>query len=472
MRPFGHRVLNAAQGLLSTTCHNVPLCPITRSRLQTKSISTIITTPRYSVRNTRQLQNSPILSRCYSTPTNDGKDKKPEDSPAPEPTTSSTAESTLKSETTTEAPPIPPKSDKRAPIYDKHHPLSEIFKNLPSQLEQRRSKLSKRFSKAMDELHVAAFTAGRRLNDVTGYSEIEALKRSIEEQERNVILSRERVKAAKDAYALAIANRSASQREVNELLQRKHAWSPSDLERFTSLYRNDHANEQAESKAADELAMSEREADAAQATLAKSILARYHEEQIWSDKIRRASTWGTWGLMGFNVLLFIVVQLGLEPWKRRRLVGGFEEKVREVIQEESLRNALLVQTREDAATATVSTAATAAVVAATPDAPDATSAPALATEVVDEQPPSYAEATAQTEDVSEFHIQDLIPEWKHDEDMTFWQQLVNFWEVLFSEDVVYITRSDLARVALSSMAVGSMLSTILGMLAMVMHYST
>lgn len=45
--------------------------------------------------------------------------------------------------------------------------------------------------------------------------------------------------------------------------------------------------------------------------------------------------------MGINVLLFVVVQLWLEPWKRRRLVGGFEEKVREVIQEEGLRAALL-----------------------------------------------------------------------------------------------------------------------------------
>jgi len=52
--------------------------------------------------------------------------------------------------------------------------------------------------------------------------------------------------------------------------------------------------------------------------LAKSILARYHEEQIWSDKIRQMSTWGTWGLMGLNVLLFIVFQIMIEPWRRRR----------------------------------------------------------------------------------------------------------------------------------------------------------
>lgn len=152
--------------------------------------------------------------------------------------------------------------------------------------------------------------------------------------------SRAAVQKAKEDYQSAISRRSASQREVNELLQRKHAWSPTDLERFTSLYRNDHTNEQAEVRASEALVEAERVADEAQAQLSRSILARYHEEQIWSDKIRRASTWGTWGLMGFNVLLFIVVQLGLEPWKRKRLVGGFEEKVREVIQEENEKVAL------------------------------------------------------------------------------------------------------------------------------------
>ncbi|KAA8901447.1 Mdm33 family-domain-containing protein [Sphaerosporella brunnea] len=220
-------------------------------------------------------------------------------------------------------------------------PNTEELKNLPSQQESRRSDASKRFSKAMDDLQTAVFTAGQKLNVLTGYSDIESLKKAIEAQERHVQASRQAVREAKEEYQNAINRRSASQREVNELLQRKHAWSPQDLERFTQLYRSDHTNEQAEIAAQEQLAQAERTADEAQAQLARSILARYHEEQIWSDKIRRASTWGTWGLMGFNVLLFIVVQLGLEPWKRRRLVGGFEEKVREVIQEENKKNQFL-----------------------------------------------------------------------------------------------------------------------------------
>ena len=121
---------------------------------------------------------------------------------------------------------------------------------------------------------------------------------------------------------------------MNELLQRKHAWTPNDLERFTELYRSDHANEQAEAAAQENLLTVERQAEEAAARLSASILARYHEEQIWSDKIRRMSTWGTWGLMGVNVLLFLVFQIGVEPWRRQRLVKGFEDKVMEALERE------------------------------------------------------------------------------------------------------------------------------------------
>ena len=146
--------------------------------------------------------------------------------------------------------------------------------------------------------------------------------------------TRSSLQRARDAYTKAVSQRSASQREVNELLQRKHAWNSADLERFTELYRSDHANEQAESAAQHELAETEKSAEEAASQLSKSILARYHEEQIWSDKIRRMSTWGTWGLMGVNVLLFLVFQIGVEPWRRKRLVKGFEDKVMEALERE------------------------------------------------------------------------------------------------------------------------------------------
>lgn len=130
---------------------------------------------------------------------------------------------------------------------------------------------------------------------------------------------------------------------MNELLQRKHAWSTPDLERFTLLYRNDHTNEVSEVETQEALSRAEREAEEAAASLSKCILSRYHEEQVWSDKIRRMSTWGTWGLMGMNVLLFLVFQIAVEPWRRRRLVKGFEDKVVEALEKEKALNHFAAQ---------------------------------------------------------------------------------------------------------------------------------
>ncbi|CAG8897703.1 unnamed protein product [Penicillium egyptiacum] len=209
---------------------------------------------------------------------------------------------------------------------------------LPSYLESRRSKWSKQFTTVMDNLQSNVFVAGQRLNDLTGYSSIEALKNDIQFHENRLRTARAKVKEAKEEYTAAINRRSTSQREVNELLQRKHAWSSTDLERFTLLYRNDHTNEVAETETSQALSAAEREAEEAAAQLSKSILSRYHEEQVWSDKIRRMSTWGTWGLMGVNVLLFLVFQILVEPWRRKRLVKGFEDKVVEALEKEKVLN--------------------------------------------------------------------------------------------------------------------------------------
>ena len=60
--------------------------------------------------------------------------------------------------------------------------------DLPSQEEGRRSHASKRFDHLMDNLQSNIFIAGQRLNDLTGYSGIEALKKDIEQQGRSQAL--------------------------------------------------------------------------------------------------------------------------------------------------------------------------------------------------------------------------------------------------------------------------------------------
>lgn len=146
--------------------------------------------------------------------------------------------------------------------------------------------------------------------------------------------SREQVQEAKKRYQEAIETRSNTQREINELLQRKHLWTGQDVTRFTELYRLEHERSQAESSAKETYQQCEKRMDREYMDLARSIMERYHEEQLWSDKIRSVSTYGTWALMVVNLLLFVVVQTVLEPYKRKRVTDKFEELLIAKVEEE------------------------------------------------------------------------------------------------------------------------------------------
>jgi hypothetical protein len=62
--------------------------------------------------------------------------------------------------------------------------------------------------------------------------------------------------------------------------------------------------------------------------LMKSILHRYHEEQVWSDKIRSVSTYGSLIVLIVNLVVFLGAIAVVEPWKRKRLVKGLEAQVK------------------------------------------------------------------------------------------------------------------------------------------------
>ncbi|KAJ3839566.1 Mdm33 family-domain-containing protein [Lentinula raphanica] len=171
---------------------------------------------------------------------------------------------------------------------------------------------------------------GAELNKVTGYEEIDALKRQVVEQEARIETTRQAARAAKLKHEEAVIRRSKSQREVNDLLHRKSTWTDDDVLRFTSLVREDHILEQAESRAKLAVEEAENAVENEFTELMRSILARYHEEQVWSDKIRSASTYGQLAVLGLNMLVFILAIVLVEPWKRKRLAQTFERKVEEL----------------------------------------------------------------------------------------------------------------------------------------------
>lgn len=83
--------------------------------------------------------------------------------------------------TASEAPQNEPQSDSGRPKPPEPEPDThgQAKGRLPSSVEGRRSQWAKQFSSWMDTAQSNIFVAGQRLNDLTGYSSIEALKKEI-----------------------------------------------------------------------------------------------------------------------------------------------------------------------------------------------------------------------------------------------------------------------------------------------------
>ncbi|KAF1801655.1 Mdm33 family-domain-containing protein [Mucor lusitanicus] len=192
----------------------------------------------------------------------------------------------------------------------------------------------KRLTSDVSDSKEALQRASRALNELTGYDQIDAVKQKVNNQATLFETTRDQVQAAKRAYEDAIETRSTTQRGINELLQRKHLWTGDDVTKFTELYRLEHAHSQAETVAKEKYQACEKQMDREYMELARSIMERYHEEQLWSDKIRSVSTYGTWALMVVNLLLFVAVQTVFEPRKRKRLTDRFEELLVAKVDEE------------------------------------------------------------------------------------------------------------------------------------------
>ncbi|KAF1846577.1 mitochondrion biogenesis protein [Cucurbitaria berberidis CBS 394.84] len=193
---------------------------------------------------------------------------------------------------------------------------------LPSHRERQRWDFSKRFSDFMDDLLPKLAVVTQKVNTYTGtdYSGVAALRREIKEQENLVKTRRRAIDTAKQALDITLAHQASSQKEVVALLERKHSWAAGDLERYMSLIRSEHINDQAVREAKEAVDSSESALEEARSQLEKRERAQYHEEQIWSDTIRRNSTWVTFGLMGVNIFLLLLSLAILEPWRRRRMV--------------------------------------------------------------------------------------------------------------------------------------------------------
>lgn len=163
-------------------------------------------------------------------------------------------------------------------------------------------------------------------NELTGYSAVQKTKERVLQLDDELASAKLYARNSKLAYEKIVEDRHKVQRELSSLLQRKDTWTDHDITRFTEVYRKDVNFEHEELDAKKEQKKAANEFDEYHRLYLNGIRERYIEEQLYSDKIRRASTWWTWGLISLHFLLFILVQLVFEPRKRKNMVDNIREE--------------------------------------------------------------------------------------------------------------------------------------------------
>ena len=78
---------------------------------------------------------------------------------------------------------------------------------------KKRAAVTQKFSQVMDTLQSRVLTASQTLNQVTGYTSIEAIKADNEALEASLAAAHARLRAARQAYKSSNARRAATQRE-------------------------------------------------------------------------------------------------------------------------------------------------------------------------------------------------------------------------------------------------------------------
>ncbi|EPQ26356.1 uncharacterized protein PFL1_06004 [Pseudozyma flocculosa PF-1] len=262
----------------------------------------------------QQLQQEPDQAQPSSPPT----------PPQPGPNTSD--DHTGSSTATTDSP-SPPSDHHASSFASGSHTPSQISANLASLLTTARSTAQQRISTLQPRINRKISDLNQRWNAYTGFESINALKSAVSDLETSLAASRRDLAEAKARYLSAVSTRSASQRATNDLLSRRASWSEQDLSEYTRLLRSEHQQAKEEEMAEKNLDEREREVQNRFDDLMKGVMTRYHEEQIWSDRVRSVSTYGSIAVVALNALLFILAILIVEPYKRKRLAQTFETRL-------------------------------------------------------------------------------------------------------------------------------------------------
>lgn len=170
---------------------------------------------------------------------------------------------------------------------------SGLLDNIRNAIRTRRSDVEPRLKEQLEAL-------GKRWNEYSGYEEVLEAKALVLASEVRLKVLREEQNKCQQSYMIAVNRRAASQRTLNELLVRKAEWSEADLSKYTELLKAEHNEVRSEREATDQFDNATQSVNKAWDDVVRKTLERYHSEQVWSDRVRAGSTYGSLIVAGIN----------------------------------------------------------------------------------------------------------------------------------------------------------------------------
>jgi sensitive to high expression protein 9 len=168
------------------------------------------------------------------------------------------------------------------------------------------------------------------LDKLTGYCDVISLKARVTQAERKYDDLRKLYKQVKMEYEDRSLERSNCQKDLNMMLQRKHYWNTDDVTNFTSLFQKEHSLERIVENLKVKTKDLEEKTDVAHEEMLTTIRDRYQEEQLWSDRVKSVSTYGTISLVILNIIMFMIVHGYIEPHRRLSLQSLLDNRLNEL----------------------------------------------------------------------------------------------------------------------------------------------
>lgn len=167
-----------------------------------------------------------------------------------------------------------------------------------------------------------------KINRFTGYDECLIMKENVKKLDQKLKDLKIQKSESRKLFTDAVEARSICQKELNTLLQNKPLWRDIDLQRFTELYREEINMEKTENEAKRRNEDLENLVETAHQEFLDALRERYQMEQLWSDHIRKLSSYGTFAVVIVNLLMFLLLQQYIEPRKRQQLLSDFKSEIR------------------------------------------------------------------------------------------------------------------------------------------------